>query len=190
MADKQPLVCNCSPGLGPHSEECPVRWPYKAPLPGEEEGHPSYTNYTTYCSAMRAAGYKPTSYALWGQTGMPLGPEPTRELRDKTSAERKGEPVYSGVMLYFPDAIAAVARISVAGNNKHNPGEPLHWARGKSMDQMDALARHSLTPEKLDPETGEVEAAAMVWRGLAQLQLIEEKRLKAAGIMPYSGIVP
>ena len=40
------------------------------------------------------------------------------------------------------------------------------------------------------PETGETEAAAMVWRGLAQLQLIEEKRLKAAGIMPYSGITP
>lgn len=111
-------------------------------------------------------------------------------LRPKTSAERKGEPVYSGALMYFPDALAAVARVSVAGNNKHNPGEPLHWARGKSMDQMDAMTRHTLTPELVDPETGEVEAAAMVWRGLAQLQLIEEKRLKAAGIMPYSGIVP
>lgn len=111
-------------------------------------------------------------------------------LRPKTSAERKLEPIHTGVMLYFPDALAAVARISVAGNNKHNPGEPLHWARGKSIDQMDALARHSLTMEQVDPETGEVEAAAMIWRGLAQLQLIEEKRLKAAGIMPYSGIVP
>jgi hypothetical protein len=93
-------------------------------------------------------------------------------------------------MLYFPDALAAVARISVAGNKKHNPGEPLHWARSKSTDQMDALARHTLTLEAIDPETGEMEAAAMVWRGLAQLQLLEEKRLAAAGIMPYSGITP
>lgn len=111
-------------------------------------------------------------------------------MRDKTSAERKAEPVHSGVMLYFPDALAAVARVSKKGNDKHNPGEPLHWARGKSTDQMDCAARHSLTPTKLDPETGEVEAAAMVWRGLAELQLIEERRLAAAGIMPYSGIVP
>lgn len=111
-------------------------------------------------------------------------------LRPKTSAERKAEPIHAGAMMYFPDALAAVSRISVAGNKKHNPGEPLHWARGKSMDQMDALARHSLTLEAIDPETGEQEAAALAWRALAQLQLLEEKRLKAAGIMPYSGIVP
>lgn len=112
------------------------------------------------------------------------------KLRDKTSAERKAEPIHSGVMLYFPDALAAVARVSKAGNDKHNPGEPLHWSRGKSADQMDCAARHSLTPAKIDADTGEVEAAAMVWRGLAELQLIEERRLAAAGIMPYSGIVP
>lgn len=111
-------------------------------------------------------------------------------LRPRNSAERKAEPIHSGVMLYFPDALAAVARISKAGNDKHNPGEPLHWARGKSMDQMDAAARHMLTLEAIDPESKETEAAHNVWRGLAQLQLIEEKRLIAAGIRPYSGIVP
>lgn len=111
-------------------------------------------------------------------------------LRQRNSAERKAEPIHDGVLLYFPDALAAVARVSKAGNDKHNPGEPLHWARSKSNDHMNCLARHSLTPEVVDAETGEVEAAAMVWRGLAALQLIEEKRLAAAGIMPYSGIVP
>lgn len=111
-------------------------------------------------------------------------------LRPKTSAERKAEPIHSGVMLYFPDALAAVARISVAGNKQHNPGEPLHWARGKSMDQMDAAARHMLTLEGVDPASGELEAANNAWRALAQLQILEEKRLKAAGIMPYSGITP
>lgn len=114
--------------------------------------------------------------------------QPTTELRPKTSQERKGEPIYSGCLMYFPDALAAVSRVSVAGNRKHNPGEPLHWSRGKSTDQLDCVIRHSLTPEVVDEEMGEVEAAAMVWRGLAKLQLIEEKRLHAAGIMPYSGV--
>lgn len=113
-----------------------------------------------------------------------------KKLREKTSAERKAEPIHSGVLQYFPDAIAAVARLSKKANDKHNPGEPIHWAREKSTDQLDCLARHSLTPTKIDHETGEPELVAMAWRALAELQLYEEKRLAAAGIMPYSGIVP
>lgn len=112
------------------------------------------------------------------------------DLREKTSAERKGEPIHSGVLKYFPDAIAAIARVSVAGNEKHNPGQPLHWARGKSTDQMDAVIRHSLTAVKTDAESGELDAAHLAWRALAELQLLEEARLAQAGIIPYSGIVP
>ncbi len=111
-------------------------------------------------------------------------------LRAKTSAERKGEPIYSGVLRYFPDALAAISRLSLKGNIKHNPGEPLHWARGKSTDQMDALTRHSLTPGLVDEEMGELEMVSLAWRALAELQLMEERRLAAAGIMPYSGITP
>lgn len=110
------------------------------------------------------------------------------ELRDKTSAERKAEPILSGAYRYFPDGLAAVARVSVAGNIKHNPGEPLHWARGKSTDQLDAASRHILTPDRVDPETGEYELAAAAWRVLAELQIMEEKRLLKLGIMPYSGV--
>jgi hypothetical protein len=91
-------------------------------------------------------------------------------------------------MSYFPDALAAVARLCLKANDKHNPGEPMHWARGKSTDQLDCIARHSLTPGDLD-EFGELEAVAMAWRALAALQLAEEKRLIAAGIRPYSGVV-
>lgn len=118
------------------------------------------------------------------------GTEPTSTLRDKTSAERKAEPIHSGVLLYFPDALAAVARVSKAGNDKHNPGEPLHWARHKSTDQMDCATRHTLTPKLVDPETGEPELAAAVWRLLAELQLLEEQRNAAKGIKSYSGIAP
>ena len=109
-------------------------------------------------------------------------------LRERNSAERKAEPLHAGVLLYFPDALAAVARVSKAGNDKHNPGEPLHWSRGKSNDHANCCARHSLTLEALDAESGEQEAAHMAWRALAQLQLLEEKRLVAKGIKPYSGM--
>lgn len=112
------------------------------------------------------------------------------ELRSYTSAERKAMPVHSGVMLYFPDAICAIARLSKKGNDKHNRGEPLHWAREKSTDHEECVARHMLTPENVDPETGEAELVAVVWRALAALQVFEEKRLVAAGIMPLSGVVP
>jgi len=112
------------------------------------------------------------------------------QLRSKNSAERKADPIYSGALMYFPDALAAVARVSVAGNNKHNPGEPLHWARSKSTDQLDCVTRHTITPDFVDEETGEYELAQAVWRACAQLQLMEEARLVKLGIRPYSGVVP
>lgn len=111
-------------------------------------------------------------------------------LRDYTSAERKAMPVHTGCMLYFPDALAAVARVSKKGNDKHNPGEPLHWARSKSTDQSDCAGRHMLTPDTLDPDSGETERAHAAWRILADLQLSEERRLFEAGIRPFSGVVP
>ena len=60
------------------------------------------------------------------------------------SAERKEVPVFSGVIKYAPAAIAGVARISKRGNDKHNPGEPLHHARGKSTDHSDCILRHAM----------------------------------------------
>lgn len=96
--------------------------------------------------------------------------------RRDESAQRKATPIYSGVLRYFPDALAAVARLSKAGNDKHNPGQPLHWAREKSTDHGDCIVRHQLTPDQIDPETGELHATAVAWRALAQLQLLEEAR--------------
>ena len=112
------------------------------------------------------------------------------KLRHYTSAERKAMQVHTGVMLYFPDALCAVARLSLAGNKKHCVGEPLHFKRSVSADHSDCEARHMLTPDAVDPETGETERVAAAWRALADLQLAEEKRLVAAGIKPLSGVVP
>ena len=93
------------------------------------------------------------------------------------SAARKATPVFSGCLRYFPLALAAVARLSKAGNDKHNPGQPLHWSRGKSNDHGDCLVRHQITFEQVDEETGELHATAVAWRALAQLELLEEARL-------------
>jgi hypothetical protein len=60
------------------------------------------------------------------------------------SAERKNVPLFSGVLKYAPAALAGMARISKLGNDKHNPGEPLHHARGKSNDHPDCVVRHAV----------------------------------------------
>ena len=87
---------------------------------------------------------------------------------------RKGTPIYSGVMMYFPLALAAVAQASKVGNDQHNPGEPLHWARGKSDDHLDAMARHALEAGKIDTD-GIRHSAKVAWRALANLQLELER---------------
>ena len=87
----------------------------------------------------------------------------------KDSATRKNVPVATGCLDYFPDAIAAVAHVSWVGNQKHNPGEPLHWDRSKSTDEADALMRHFLERGTLDSD-GIRHSAKVAWRALALLQ--------------------
>lgn len=60
----------------------------------------------------------------------------------KDSAERKGIPLFSGPLKYFPAAFAGIARVCKIGNDKHNPGQPLHHSRGKSADHEDCILRH------------------------------------------------
>lgn len=92
------------------------------------------------------------------------------------SGVRKETPIFSGVLRYFPDALAAIARVSKAGNDKHNPGQPLHWSREKSTDHGDCIVRHQIEFDTIEPESGEYHAANVAWRALAQLQLLEEQR--------------
>jgi len=56
--------------------------------------------------------------------------------------ERKTYPLYTGCLKYFPDALAVVSHVSFIGNEQHHPGEPLHWDKSKSTDELDALLRH------------------------------------------------
>lgn len=87
---------------------------------------------------------------------------------------RKVTPLVSGCYDYFPDALAAVARLSLAANEQHNPGEPMHWARGKSDDHVEALGRHLQDRGTLDTD-GQRHSAKVAWRALAALQLELER---------------
>lgn len=100
-------------------------------------------------------------------------------LATLTSAERKEVAVSRGLYTYFPDALALIARHSFRANEKHNPGEPVHWAREKSTDHEDCIARHSLAvavdQNSLDEE-GAFHIVCRAWRSLAALQLWAEKQ--------------
>lgn len=90
------------------------------------------------------------------------------------SAARKEVPMATGLLDYFPDALAAVAHVSFLGNQKHNPGQPTHWARGKSMDHADCIVRHLAERGGKDP-AGVRHTAQLAWRALALLQEELEK---------------
>lgn len=104
-------------------------------------------------------------------------PAPVPVFMSTDSAVRKMMPVASGCLKYFPDALLLVAWISRVGNEKHNKGEPLHWAKEKSGDEPDAEIRHLLDHfrgEVPDPglePLGELgHLASKAWRALAHLQ--------------------
>lgn len=96
--------------------------------------------------------------------------------------ERKDTPIYSGFVKYFPDAMAAVAQCSKAGNDQHNPGKPLHWDRSKSGDELDALQRHLIEAGTIDSD-GIRHSAKVAWRAMANLQKeIEREKLQLAPV--------
>lgn len=105
------------------------------------------------------------------------------------SAERKNYPLFRGCIKYFTAALAGVARISSIGNEKHNPGEEMYHARGKSSDHGDCIIRHLMDTEDLIAAKArghEVsdqqildEASQMAWRSLAYCQELHERFGKA-----------
>lgn len=100
--------------------------------------------------------------------------------------ERKNLPITTGVLDYFPAALAAVAELSKAGNDQHNPGQPLHWSRGKSTDHADCIVRHLIERGTRD-EDGIRHTAKVAWRALA---LLQEEIEAEAGFNPYDQVDP
>jgi hypothetical protein len=95
---------------------------------------------------------------------------------------RKTLPIMTGAVDYFPLALAEVAKISKAGNEQHNPGQPLHWARGKSSDHADCVLRHLVERGTIDKD-GQRHTAKAAWRALA---LLQEELEAEAGWKPRS----
>jgi hypothetical protein len=97
------------------------------------------------------------------------------------AADRKNIPIMRGCLDYFPAALAAVARVSKKGNDQHNPGQPMHHARGKSTDHADCCVRHMMDRGTIDTD-GERHSAKAAWRALANLQ----EELELAGEAPLA----
>jgi hypothetical protein len=87
---------------------------------------------------------------------------------------RKNVPLARGLLDYFPDACAAVAELSRIGNEQHNPGEPMHWAREKSTDHADCIIRHTIDRGTRDAD-GVRHTTKAAWRALALDQLEAER---------------
>jgi hypothetical protein len=93
------------------------------------------------------------------------------------SAARKQYPLFTGPLMYFPAALAAVAKLCKDGNDKHNPGEPMHHARGKSNDHPDTILRHLLDAHEGSGRDaqGTPHVVNAAWRALALCQEWLEK---------------
>lgn len=118
-------------------------------------------------------------------------------------AARKALPIMR-VLGYFTAAIAGLTRHAVRGNAQHNPGEPLHWARGKSMDHAECVGRHSFDMMDLHawlrrnvghPQYEavltelECEYDARLWRAAADSQEFYET-YRGAPVSPSSEVTP
>jgi hypothetical protein len=109
----------------------------------------------------------------------PAAPRPAHSHLPATAKARKEVPLATFMMTYFPDAFIDLARCSYIANEQHNPGEPMHWAREKSVDHLDCLMRHMMDAGQVDGD-GILHDTKVAWRALANLQLTIE-RMRAAG---------
>lgn len=107
----------------------------------------------------------------WYKKGVERDIEVDHEVVKSKAQERKEQPVFSGVLSYFPEAIKYVSRASYQGQQQHNPDKPLAWDRSKSGDELDALTRH-LIDHSVNPvdDDGILHLGKVAWRALAALQ--------------------
>lgn len=180
--------CGVNPINRPHRAECPTH--SVKPLPHPNDCH-SCLNEPAGCEECRPSfGVSQvdlchTPPSLADAVERVQLPDRFKPLPDD-AAGRKAVPLMSGCLDYFPDALAAVAATSKAGNDQHNPGKPIRWDRSKSGDEADALSRHLLQRGTVDTD-GIRHSAKVAWRALALLQ----KELEEAYGLPLPrGAVP
>lgn len=103
------------------------------------------------------------------------------------NGERKSLPLFDFFTKYFPLALVEITKVAVVGNAQHNPGEPLHWDRDKSMDQLNTAQRHMMdhgmgavydeTDDGRVPDMRVMHLAKAAWRLMAEIQLACEARV-------------
>ncbi len=106
---------------------------------------------------------------------------------------RKNLPIGTGVLDYFPRALAAIAAVSLAGNKQHFPeGTPLHWDKTKSTDHWNCIVRHGMERGTIDKD-GQPHSVKLAWRALALLEIeleAEEEAKKEKEVCEYCGCSP
>jgi hypothetical protein len=114
-----------------------------------------------------------------------VAPAPPPETRSHGLAQdsegRKNQPMFRGLLCYFPDALAEVSELSRLANVKHNGGnaDGPKWNRSSSQDEEDCIVRHLIDSggfienEYAKPVRHSV---ALAWRALA----LAQKEIEAA----------
>lgn len=83
--------------------------------------------------------------------------------------------VVQGFMQYFPNAIAEVARVSEFGAQKYAWGN-WQFVHAGIERYTEALGRHLLANEEIDPESELLHAAHIAWNAMARLELILKEK--------------
>lgn len=162
----------------PHRFYNPVLTPF-VPIPSKEEDARRQDARMKKAQELFARpASKPLVKKALALIGIGGGPTRATTIPDEP-VERKKYPIATGLLDYFPDALAAVAHLSWKANEQHNPGQPVHWARGKSTDHDDTLQRHFLQRGTLDTD-GIRHRTKVAWRALAALQEEIEEAQKQA----------
>lgn len=85
------------------------------------------------------------------------------------ATKRLEYPMADGLLDYFPNALAEVARLSFVATRQHHPDRPMHWDRSKSTDHRNKIIRHLIDTGKFD-DKGMRHSTMVAWRALALLQ--------------------
>lgn len=96
----------------------------------------------------------------------PDSPSPSPFPTD--SKKRLEYPIFTGVLMYFADAMAAMARHSLMSFKQHNPNGKIGWDPTKSVGTLDQAIRHAMEAQIFHDaglrEKSLEEAAAFQWR--------------------------
>lgn len=82
---------------------------------------------------------------------------------------RDDYPMAGGLLDYFPNALAEVAKLSFDATKQHHSDLPMHWDRRKSRDHASKIIRH-LVDRGLKDNHGHRHSTMVAWRALAMLQ--------------------